>query len=73
VGGWTLISPSGSVFDDYEVIEMRDALFDILSKLPNKWVPATDENGNPVDCRMILNVRLRDRKLKAKTEIFSWW
>ena len=70
VGGWTLISPSGSVFDDYEVIEMRDALFDILSKLPNKWVPATDENGNPVDCRMAFDIRLVDKKLKG--EIDEW-
>ena len=70
VGGWTLISPSGSVFDDYEVIEMRDALFDILSKLPNKWVPATDENGNPVDCRMAFDIRLVDKKLKGEIDVY---
>ena len=45
-------------------------LFDILSKLPNKWVPATDENGNSVDCRMAFDIRLVDKKLKG--EIDEW-
>ena len=66
VGSWTLVSRS----DDYEGIKMRDTLFDILSKLPNKWVPATDENGNPVDCRMAFDIRLVDKKLKGKIDVY---
>jgi len=64
---------SNTVFDNFEIMEKRDMLFDILSKLPNKWVPATDENGNPVDCRMILDVKLENKKLRVRTDIFSLW
>ena len=72
-GGWTLITDDFYGEKSYERLKMRDKLFDILSKLPNKWVPATDENGNPVDCRMILDVKSENKKLRARTDMFSWW
>ena len=61
---------SNTVFDNFEIMEKRDMLFDILSKLPNKWVPATDENGNPVDCRMAFDIRLVDKKLKGEIDVY---
>ncbi|MBR5832854.1 MAG: hypothetical protein IKY79_09640 [Bacteroidales bacterium] len=72
-GGWTLITDDFYGEKSYERLKMRDLLFDVLSKLPNKWVPATDENGNPVDCRMILDVKSENKKLRARTDMFSWW
>jgi hypothetical protein len=72
-GSWTLIATEFVNSGYYKNLEMRDELFDILSKLPNKWVPATDENGNPVDCRMILDVKLENKKLRVRTDIFSLW
>jgi hypothetical protein len=69
-GSWTLITDDFYGEKSYERLKMRDKLFDILSKLPNKWVPATDENGNPVDCRMAFDIRLVDKKLKG--EIDEW-
>lgn len=72
-GSWTLIATEFVNSGYYKNLEMRNELFDILSKLPNKWEPATDENGNPVDCRMILDVKLENKKLSVRTDIFSWW
>jgi hypothetical protein len=69
-GSWTLIATEFVNSGYYKNLEMRDELFDILSKLPNKWVPATDENGNPVDCRMAFDIRLVDKKLKGEINVY---
>jgi hypothetical protein len=70
-GNWTLLELYGvDVHDYYNKLKEINKLFDALSKLPNKWVPATDENGNPVDCRMVFDIRLVDKKLKGKIDVY---
>ena len=73
-GNWTLLELYGiDVHDYYNKLKEINKLFDVLSKLPNKWVPATDENGNPVDCRMAFDIRLEDKKLTGEINLFSKW
>ena len=59
-GNWALLGVDG----DFEYFYMANKILDIVTKLPQRWQPAMDEKGNPVDCRMLMKIDVIDGKIK---------
>ena len=59
-GNWALLGVDG----DFEYFYTANKILDIVTKLPQRWQPAMDEKGNPVDCRMLMKIDVIDGKIK---------
>ena len=57
-GQWQLINNNRG-----ELNEFANMVLDIVKKMPNKWTPATDRKGNPVDCWQILEFTISNGSL----------
>ena len=59
-GNWALLGVDG----DFEYFYTANKILDIVTKLPQRWQPAIDKKGNPVDCRMLMKIDVIDGKIK---------
>lgn len=57
-GNWQVISKGKG-----ELFEFANMVMEIVKKLPQRWTPATDKKGNPVDCWQILEFTVSNGSL----------
>ena len=59
-GEWYIASKGKGV-----LFELSNQLLEIAKQLPNGWTPATDADGNAVDCWQVLLFSIKEGKLKC--------
>ncbi len=47
-----------------ELFELGTQVFDIIRKMPQNWIPATDNAGRYVDCILEMRIEIKNGKLK---------
>ena len=61
-GDWTIASKGASgVF-----FELANQILDILRQLPNNWLAATNDSGEPVDCWHVMSISVENKHLSCK-------
>ncbi|MBO4307962.1 MAG: hypothetical protein J5848_06600 [Bacteroidales bacterium] len=56
---WVIASKGKGV-----LFELSNQVLEIAKQLPNGWTPATDENGNAVDCWQVMSFNVSQGELK---------
>lgn len=56
---WAIASKGKGV-----LFELSNQVLEIARQLPNGWTPATDENGNAVDCWQVMSFNVNQGELK---------
>lgn len=56
---WAIASKGRGV-----LFELSNQVLEIAKQLPNGWTPATDENGNAVDCWQVMSFNVNQGELK---------
>ena len=60
---WSIASKGKGV-----LFELANQLLEIAKQLPNGWTPATDENGNAVDCWQVISFNVNAGKTKCSVQ-----
>lgn len=59
-GEWSIASKGNGV-----LFELSNQVMEIAKQLPNSWTPASDSDGNAVDCWQVLLFSINEGKLKV--------
>jgi len=59
-GDWSIASKGKGV-----LFELSNQVLEIAKQLPNDWTPATDADGNSVDCWQVLQFSIKEGQLKC--------
>jgi hypothetical protein len=59
-GDWSIASKGKGV-----LFELSNQVLEIAKQLPNGWTPATDADGNAVDCWQVLQFSINEGQLKC--------